>query len=394
MKFFIVGIVVLFCFSLALSADKSALTKVLAQNGNVTDFFGCSVAISGNRAIVGACGISPNGGAYIYRWDGKQWVEEQRLLPTDGGRASCYFGNSVSISGNRAVVGAYYDNDKGNYSGSVYVYTWNGERWEGEKLLAPDGMENAHFGASVAISGDRFVVGANRDGFDLATISFYGAAYVFTQRGAGWSSQKLTPGRRISGSDFGTSVAISGDRIIVGAQDESSNGAAYIFSFDGNRWIEEKVVASDGANGDCFGRDVAISGDVAVVGAHKHDEKGSNAGAVYLYTRSGTGWKEEKIVPASLKAGDQFGEHLSISGTTLLVGAEDTDSNVEGSGAAYRFSGKSGAWKLEAIITAPKKEAFTLFGHDVSIDDKENIIIGAIHDNDKGQRAGAVYFNR
>jgi hypothetical protein len=193
-KCFIVMAIVLVCFAFAGAAragnDWMEEQKILASDGNAGDFFGYSVSISGDYAIVGATygngNVIDSGSAYIFKRDGTNWVEQQKLTASDGA-ANDWFGYSVSIDGDYAIVGAYGDDDNGNASGSVYIFKWDGTNWvKHQKLLASDGDTNDQFGWSVSISGDYAIVGAIYDD-DKGTNS--GSAYIFQRDGVGWSQQ-------------------------------------------------------------------------------------------------------------------------------------------------------------------------------------------------------------
>ncbi|MDP7032835.1 MAG: FG-GAP repeat protein, partial [Gemmatimonadota bacterium] len=161
--------------------------KLLAADGAASDYFGFSVSISGDTAVIGAAWDDDNGSysgsAYIFRFDGKQWIQEAKLLAADGA-ADDHFGFSVSISGDTAVIGAYYDDDNGTASGSAYIFHFDGTQWIQEaKLLAADGDEGDWFGSSVSISGDTAVIGARSDDDNG---SYSGSAYIFHFDGTQW----------------------------------------------------------------------------------------------------------------------------------------------------------------------------------------------------------------
>ena len=210
--------------------------KLLASDGATGDEFGFSVSISGNVAIVGSQGDDDNGAdsgsAYIFAFDGTTWVLQRKLVPVDGA-AGDLFGESVSISGDVAIVGAPLDDDNGDRSGSAYIYRFDGTTWSQEqKLLASDGAERDFFGISVSISGDVAVVGALDDD-DNGTDS--GSAYVFRFDGTTWThEQKLLASDGAAEDFFGDSVSISGDVAIVGADGNDDNGpesgSAYMFT--------------------------------------------------------------------------------------------------------------------------------------------------------------------
>jgi hypothetical protein len=266
---------------------------------------------------------------------------ETKLLASDSAESD-WFGHAVSISGDVALVGAELDGDKGTYSGAAYVFRWNGSAWaEEDKLLAPDGLRYDFFGFSVSISGDVALVGAYGDD-DSGTDA--GAAYVFRWNGESWEEEdKLLASDGAAGDQFGHAVSISGNVALVGASWDDNNytdsGAAYVFRWNGSSWEEEdKLLASDGAAGDQFGHAVSISGNVALVGAYLDDDSGTDAGAAYVFRWNGSSWLEEqKLLASDGDANDRFGSSVSISGDVALVGAFWDDDNSTDAGAAYLF---------------------------------------------------------
>ncbi|TFB11899.1 hypothetical protein E3V55_02505, partial [Candidatus Marinimicrobia bacterium MT.SAG.3] len=265
-------------------------------------------------------------------------ISEFKITAADGA-AGDLFGNSVSISGDYAVVGARRDDDNGISSGSAYVYKRTGTSWAQEaKLLASDGAADDLFGWSVSISGDYAVVGARRD--DDNGISS-GSAYVYKRTGTSWAQEaKLLASDGAADDLFGWSVSISGDYAVVGAFGDDDNGtdagSAYVFKRTGTSWAQEaKLLASDSGVGDQFGNSVSISGDYAVVGAWLDDDSGSASGSAYLFTRSGTSWAQKAKLLASDGATEGFfGKSVSISGDYAIVGAP-----AENPGSAYLYYG-------------------------------------------------------
>ena len=281
------------------------------------------------------------------------WSQQQKLTASDADNYDS-FGMSVSISGDYAVVGAYADDDAGGSSGSAYIFVRNGTTWtEQEKLTASDAASRDKFGNSVSISGDYAVVGAYTD--DDGGSSNSGSAYIFVRNGTTWSQQqKLTASDAAAGDQFGNSVSISGDYAVVGAYADDDaggqSGSAYIFVRNGTAWTEQqKLTASDAASSDQFGRSVSISGDYAVVGAHQNAGAGSRSGSAYIFVRNGTTWTEqEKLTASDAASGDYFGSSVSISGDYAVVGAyADNDAGSQ-SGSAYILS-------LIHILTLPTK---------------------------------------
>ena len=280
------------------------------------------------------------------------FVQEAKLTASDGADDDS-FGGSVSISGDTLVVGASWDDDSGHASGSAYVFERDGDgpgAWaQVAKLTASDAAELDEFGSSVSIGGDTVVVGAPGD--DGSSYDF-GSAYIFERDEGGlgnWGeAAKLTASDGAEFAKFGTSVSISGDTLIVGAPGDDS-GSAYVFERDaggsGNWGEVAKLTASDGASGESFGWSVSISGDTVVIGAY-HDYPD---GSAYLFEEPETGWPESMTETAKLTASDgveygAFGYSVAISGDAVIVGAPADDSNGENSGSAYLFEKPESGW--------------------------------------------------
>jgi hypothetical protein len=209
---------------------------------------------------------------------------------------------------------------------------------ETAKLTASDGADYDYFGFfSIAISGDTVVVGAVGD--DIGANTDQGSAYVFVKPPGGWGNMtqtaKLTASDGAAGDWFGNSVAISGDTVVVAAAaaDIGANtdqGSAYVFVKPpggwGNMTETAKLTASDGADSDQFGASVAISGDTVVVGA-VGDDIGANTdqGSAYVFVKPAGGWtnmtETAKLTASDGAYGDRFGFSVAISGDTVVVGA-------------------------------------------------------------------------
>ena len=232
-----------------------------ASDGEATDFFGYSVAISGDTVVVGACyddiGTNNNqGSAYVFQKAETSWSQVVRLKAGDGEAGDC-FGYSVAISGDTVVVGAYGDDIGTNTNqGSAYVFEKPASGWATTsnytaKLTASDGEADDCFGISVAISGDTVVVGAYDD--DIGTNNNQGSAYVFEKPGSGWATTsnytaRLTANDGATGDHFGGSVAISGDTVVVGAYgDDSFKGSAYVFKLTGGLAPIYMLLLGDGS---------------------------------------------------------------------------------------------------------------------------------------------------
>jgi len=349
------------------TASWTQRAKLLASDGAEGDSFGVSVAVSGDTVAVGAQHDndkgSNSGSAYVFTRDDAgnltaSWTQRAKLLATDGA-ANDFFGRSIAVSRDTVVVGAHGDDDEGSFSGSAYVFTRDAAgilsaSWtQRAKLLATDGAAGDLFGWSMAISGETIVVGAYGDD-DAGSGS--GSAYIFTpdvagSLTAGWTQHaKLLASDGATGDQFGVSVAISGDTVVVGAYGDADNGAAsgsaYIFTRSGAGnpaagWTQSaKLLPSDGAAYDEFARSVAISGDTVVIGSYYDDDKGSWSGSAYVFMRDVAGrltasWTQRaKLLASDGAAGDFFGYSVGISGHTVAVGARFDDED----GSAYVFA--------------------------------------------------------
>lgn len=324
--------------------------KLTASDGGAGDFFGHSVALSGDTALVGAplddTGAQiDHGSAYVFVRSGGIWTQQAKLTASDAAAADM-FGFAVSLSGGTALVGAKGDNAE---QGSAYVYVVSGTTWTQQaKLTATDGAAGDMLGYSVALNGDTALLGAPVDA--IGANLQQGSAYVFVRSGTTWSQQaKLTALDGAPGDQLGFAVALSGETAAVGANldDEGGNpdqGSVYVFVRGGTSWSQQsKLTASDGAAVDVFGSAVALSGEIAVMGAHR-DDVGANSdqGSAYVFVRSGTLWNQQQKLAASDGAGsDLFGYSVSLSAETVLVGAypDDISTNFDqGSASVFEYS--------------------------------------------------------
>ncbi|KAA3664244.1 MAG: integrin [Chloroflexi bacterium] len=429
---------------------------VKASNTDAGDYFGSSIAISGDTVVVGAyyeesgaTGINGDesdnsagnaGAAYVFVRSGGIWTQEA-YLKAPNTDADDRFGRSVDISGDTVVVGAIWEDsnatgvngDESNNSvdsaGAAYVFIRNGSVWSQEAYLkASNTGFHDYFGYSVGISGDTVVVGApqedssatgvNGDGSDNFAATA-GAAYIFVRNENFWSQEAYLKASNTDADDhFGSSVDISGNTVVVGTHfedssatgingDESNNslnaGAAYVFVRNGSVWSQEAYLkASNTDAGDNFGISVSISSDTIVVGANneesstmgingdENDNMSSYSGAAYVFVRNGGIWNQEAYLKASnTDTGDYFGGSVGISDDTVVVGAYLEDSNATGSngdesdnsanaaGAAYVFVRSKGIWNQETYLKASNTDAHDTFGgSSVSISD-DTIIAGA-----------------
>ena len=437
------------------------------------DGFGRAVAVSGDTLIVGApledsgtkgVGIefgenaSDAGAAGVIERSAGVWTQQVFLKPAAGGtvRPADNFGTAVAVSGDTVVVGAPGEdssttgvdsatNADADDAGAAFIFVRNAGTWTQQAYLKPAAIGTTQagdlFGRSVAISGDRVVIGAPGEdsGSSAVNESAFnaGAAYVFIRIAGVWSQEAyLKPsvvGTTQAGDNFGFSVAISGDTLVVGAPFEDSNttgvnstpndaggtfldsGAAYVFEFVGS-WVPRGYLKTFNAGttqaGDNFGSSVAVSGDTVVVGAPFEDssttgvgttpnEGAGEAGAAFVYVRSvgvvGVWSFQAYLKPAAVgttQAGDEFGFSVSISGNTVVVGAQKEDSSTTGvnstpnessseSGAAYVFKRIAAVWSQEAYLKSSSPgttQAGDFFGCSVSVAD-DTLVVGALRED-------------
>lgn len=360
--------------------------------------FGRSVSLSGDRALIGADGDDVNGdysgSAYVFEFNGSSWVETAKLMPADGS-GDDFFGNTVSLVGDRALISAYGDSENGYRSGSVYIFEFDGSTWsETNKLLPADGEAYDLFGRSLSQDGNRILIGApGEDENGVAS----GAAYIFELSGMSWIEvAKLLPAEGQEGDFFGGSVSLSSSHALIGAMDESVNGsgygAAYIFEFNGVNWDQiAKLQGGDTVRNDYFGHSVSLSGDYALVGASRDDDNGYSSGSAYLFKFNGNSWNATaKLVPADNAANDVFGVALSFSDNRILIGAPGDDDMAPSAGAVYVFDFNGSAWtESDKLVPAPGA-AFDEFGFSVSLSGNR-ALIGSHLDDDNGFGSGSAY---
>lgn len=398
-----------------------SVTPVLAADGSISRFiqqqqidetvkasedqFGTSVALWGDTALVGAPGDDSHGSAagavYVFIRDANGHWQEKQKLTVQGGTTGDLFGNALALQDGIAVIGARSDKTQGNFAGAAYIFirdeqgVWN----EAQKLVASDGATGKLFGWSVALEDGIAVVGArgNEDRNDDS-----GAVYIFMRDPTGlWIEvQKLTVSDGSAGDNFGASVAIYGEAILIGApgRDDkgSAAGAAYVFIQEGSgQWRElQKLTASDGSTGDEFGYSVALSEKIALVGARfakgkedqDRDGEKDRIGAAYAFaygvSHIGTRWSEvQKLLPSGEETSREFGFSLTMSEKTALVGVRGDAEGGSATGSVYVFTLRLDAenttqWREQQKIIARNAAAGDEFGTSVALFG-EVAIIGA-----------------
>ena len=367
--------------SVAVSGD----TVVIGATGEDSSATG----INGNQADES---VFDSGAAYVFVRNGGIWRQQAYLKASNTGRDD-KFGCSVAISGDIIVVGALEESGSMLASGAAYVFVRSSGAWNQQAYLKASNIGSFdYFGESVAISGETIVVGAYGEDSNAVGVNGNqanntalnsGAAYVYVRSGGTWSQQAyLKPSNTQAGDGFGFSVAASGDTIVVGSIGEDSNavgangiqannnadssGAAYAFVRNGETWSQQVYLkASNTGAYDLFGYSVAISGDTIVVGTNgedsiakgvdgnQTDNSAEGAGVAYVFERTSGTWRQQAYLKASNTASnDWFGYSVAIFDDTVVVGAIAEDSNafgvngnqvnndIEQSGAAYIFTSR------------------------------------------------------
>lgn len=371
--------------------------RLLASDGLSDDRLGLSVDFDNDTIVVGAIGddVGENidqGSAYLYVRSGQGWVQQQKLVAGDGA-AGDRFGRSVAVSGDVVVIGAIGDDlTAGSDQGSAYVFVRSGGVWtEVQKLVAMDAADGDNFGESLDIHGETVVVGSNLD--DIGANFNQGSAYVFVRTGSVWTvEQKLIANDGTSADNFGFDVAIDGNTIAIGAYADTVNfinnrGSAYVFTRAGNVWEQrQRLLAPDAAAFDFFGAAVAISGPRILVGAFGDDiGVNSNEGSAYFFTNVNEDWTfQQKVIGSSCVQNCLFGSNVALYSDVAIVAARPVQN------AAYVFKNMGGSWSNAGSVSVAGGSA-SGFVTSVSLDD-ELAIVGSPSDDINGNTTqGSAY---
>ena len=408
-----------------------------ASNTGAGDSFGTAVALSGETLAVaaeteasGARGVGGDqndnsaeaaGAVYVFVRSGATWTQQAYLKASNTGRGDA-FGRSLALSGNTLAVGAFFessaasgvngdeDDNSASEAGAVYVFTRSGTSWTQQAYVKASNPRNlAWFGQSVALSGDTLAVGSpgersaargiDGDQGDDGAVDA-GAVYVFRRAGTTWTQQAYIKASDSEANfEFGESVALDGNTLAVGAR---GGRAAYAFVRNGATWMEQARIAAPNQTGFFeFGSSVALSGDTLAVAASaddsgargidgdQSDDSQPASGAVYVFGRAGSTWKQQAYVKASnTETLDHFGSSIALSGDTLAVGAADEDSAATGlggdqasnaassAGAVYVFVRNGSTWAQRAYVKASNTGERDLFGSSIALAG-HTLVIGA-----------------
>ncbi|MCK5457149.1 MAG: FG-GAP repeat protein, partial [Melioribacteraceae bacterium] len=379
MNIFLKSLFLMILVSLLINNSQINAQRIFPTDCDESDWFGFCVDISGDYAIVG----SPmeeekgynSGGAYVYKNSNGTWELDSKIMPEDLTEGD-FFGWSVAIDGDYAIVGAPYQVSS---MGMAYIFKRVDGIWDQQDKVS-DNIYGNNFGWSVAIHGDRAAVGAT------------GAAYVFTRNeDESWSEEgSIIETNEFVGLDFGRRVSLYDNYLVVAsAQDDEVGlraGAAYVYRIiDATGWqFHKKLMPSDGGDNDAFGTSVEISEKYIAVGSYAHMISGINTGAVYIYDRNYELNEQTKFVAEDASYWHNFGHSLSISNDYILVGARNAT-------ASYIFNYDGIEWKQYSKISPEDISNNKSYGCSVSLEGS-NLLIGACEANANGNASGAAFF--
>jgi hypothetical protein len=390
-------------------ASGTQQQKLTSSDAATGDKLGQQLDISGDGNYALASAPSKNssqGAVYVFLKSGSTWAQQAKLTASVSNNDQFGIGARISEDGSTAIIGARNGGSGINGTGEAYIFTRSGTTWSQQaKLTASDAADGDLFGAGVDISddGDTVVIGAyGEDTGGNAT----GSAYVFTRSGTTWTQQQKIQSSDIeAGDNFGIAVGISGnsENIIVGAQAEdtggSNAGSAYVFTLSGSTWSQQaKIQASSSASDELFGLSVDISTDGNTVAIGSMDDTGgTDVGAAYVFTRSGTSWtQQDKIQDSNKAASDGFGANyfgrgvsLSGSGNVLVVGASGDDDNGSNSGSTFVFTRSGSTWSLSKKIATSDAAAGDENGWAVAVDKNGDTLLTASYK--QSSSTGSLY---
>jgi hypothetical protein len=350
------------------------------------------VASGSSYVVVGAYGDDDNGdrSGSVYVYDANDLSAQPTKLTAFDGANVDQFGYSVVATADQIFVGVPWDDDNGTNSGSVYVYDVNDLSAQPTKLTAFDAVAEDYFGVSVAATADKIIVGASYDDDNHTNT---GSVYVFDANDLSATPTKLTAFDGAANDQFGNSVAVAADKIIVGAYLDDDNGSdsGSVYVFDANDLSAQptKLTAFDGATSDRFGISVAATADKIIVGAYLDDDNGSDSGSVYVYDTNDLSATPTKLTSFDAAAGDKFGEIIATAADKIIVSAPRDDDNGTDSGSVYVYNAND----LSATptkLTAFDGAANDQFGYSVAVT-ADKIVVGARLNDDNGTNSGSVY---
>lgn len=307
-------------------------SKILPSVSSEYASFGMDVSIDGNTLIVGAPGHSNQGAAFVFVHNGDSWIQEAILIPSDIGMYD-NFGKSVSVSGDLALIASFANDEIATDAGAAYIFRRTKTGWiEEAKLLASDGVSNDRFGEKVCVEGNVAAIST------LNASDNYGAVYIFELTDSEWIQTNKISGLDSQYSAFGCSIDIENEKIAIGSYAASnSRGEVYVYSLDGSE--STNLTATNLLPDDNFGYSVRFSNNAILVGAFGDDQNGNASGSAYLFRNDKFGWHEEsQLLPSDGEDYDYFGQYTGFYGGIAVVTSNSDDDNGSASGSAYVFN--------------------------------------------------------
>jgi len=367
--------------------------KIFASDGANYTYFGSqgSVAIDGDYAVVGSYfadvnGINNAGAAYIYFWNGTNWVEQAKIYASNLAEEQ-HFGKSVAINGDRVVVGA-----TGTYStnslGQAYVFKRNGTNWVEEVILtASDGVNRDAFGTDVEIINDELIISANDQ------YSYKGAVYYFKFNGSTWvETQIISPTSSAGYKQFGKSLVFDESNLLVGCIDDSYSGfrmpgAVYAFAKEGGIWVQKsRILPDDNTIRVSFGTSVVLQNEVAVI-----SDVDSTPEKVYIFNKTDdTTWVQIDTLKSGSITHDMFGYDLGIDGEYILIGSNENGEAAYEAGSVFVYKNNGSSWLFDENILPQGSESMGAFGNGIACKDGR-IIIGASLTTGFTSESGAAF---
>lgn len=353
--------------------------------------FGVAVAQWGDRIVVGAnreFASQGSGAVYVFELSSGSWLEQARLEWPTLLSSPAELGSSVACDGSRIVAGAPDASAGNGYYGQAIVWRQSGTSWVVEvELGAPQDPGEAlrptrEFGRAVALSGDTVLIGA--PGLGTTSTPTRGSVFVYRRSGQSWSLEATLQASDSSlGDHFGGWVALEGDLAVIGAANapgqETDAGAAYVFTRSGSTWTQQqKLAASDGKTGDAFGVVLALDGDTLVITATRRAHFYADTRAAYVFELSGGSWVERQLLlPADPVYGAKlFGSSIALEGDVLLVGAPMQFTQLPLGGGFHLFTDTPNGWIEHLQISAPGARGADQVGRSLSVQGSR-LVVGA-----------------
>lgn len=381
--------------------------ELLAFTPVANDHFGSAIdlaevnGLNNSAMVVGAKDADPkgngSGAAYVFEQiSGSGWFQDETLIPAalTAGEA---LGSAVAFDGFTAFLGAPGAQTN---RGAVYVFERQGQFWgEKQKLTLAGPVAGDRFGNAVDVYGDWAIVGASKDDFSAGSATIYKRDPTTTV----WSpAVKLVSSDVTQTGEFGSSVSISGARVAVGAHlavgSAGTSGAVFVFDYNGATWTQTaRLVPPTLSALDDFGASVSLYGDTLLVGAPLDDNPGTDAGSAHVFVFTGGTWQYRQQISAPQPfANDHFGSSVSLAGNTAIVGAPDADPSGSGSGSAFRYSRTSFGWILGEVLQPTTPAAGDSFGTAVAVEHRadmlqDDLAVGAPFHNTTLSDVGAAY---